>query len=219
MPITTLFVDLDDTVYPANSGVWGAISQRIDEFVMQKFNLEPQAARARRQDLFLRYGTTMRGLQAEYHIDEDEYLAFVHDVPLRDLLRPDPALAAVLRGYSQRKLIFTNADVPHAGRVLGILGLEGCFDAVIDIKAMAPYCKPMAPAFERALALAGATDPACCALLDDQAHNVRAARALGMYTVQVGPVGANEQAAAHVAIASLAELPDVLPLDGEAQWN
>ena len=82
MPYSTLFIDLDDTLYPADSGVWKAIRERIDLYVMEKFHLPLEDARVRRQELFLRYGTTMRGLQAEYQVNEDEYLAFVHDVPL-----------------------------------------------------------------------------------------------------------------------------------------
>lgn len=208
MDFKTLFIDLDDTVYPADSGVWKAIRQRIDLFVAEKFQLPPDDAARLRQKLFLEYGTTMRGLQAVYHIDEDEYLAFVHDVPLADFLKPDPGLALALKQIPQRKMLFTNADTAHARRVLAVLGLQGCFDEVIDIKAMAPYCKPMLPAFEIALRRAGAAAPSDCLLVDDQPHNIRAARALGIYTVRVSASGPDPEA--HATIARLADLPSVL---------
>ena len=172
MNFTTLLIDLDDTVYPADSGVWQAIRQRIDLFVCEKFQLPWEEARQFRQKLFLEYGTTLRGLQAVYHIDEDEYLAFVHDVPLADFLKPDPALEQVLKQLPHRKIIFTNADTAHARRVLAVLGLEACFDEIIDIKVMSPYCKPMPAAFEIALQRAGVEDPAGCMLVDDQAPYV-----------------------------------------------
>lgn len=210
MNFTTLLIDLDDTVYPADSGVWQAIRQRIDLFVSEKFQLPLDQAQQFRQKLFLEYGTTLRGLQTVYHIDEDEYLAFVHDVPLVDLLKPDPDLEQVLEQLPQRKIIFTNADAAHARRVLAVLGLETCFDAIIDIKAMAPYCKPMPPAFEIALRQAGVKDPAGCLLADDQVHNVRTARALGIYAVRVG--AAEPDPAANATIARLADLPEVLPI-------
>ncbi len=208
MNFSTLLIDLDDTVYPADSGVWQAIRQRIDLFVAEKFRLPMEDAMLLRQKLFLEYGTTMRGLQAAYHIDEDEYLAFVHHIPLADYLQPDPELADILGRIPQRKIIFTNADTAHARRVLAVLELEDCFDQIIDIKAMAPYCKPMLPAFEIALRQAGDPVPAGCVLVDDQIHNIRAARELGMFTVRVS---ANPpDPAAHATIARLDELPAVL---------
>jgi pyrimidine 5'-nucleotidase len=212
MSLSTLFIDLDDTVYPAESGVWKAIRARIDQFVAEKFDLGWEDARLLRQRLFLRYGTTMRGLQAEYAIDEDEYLAYVHDVPLADYIAPDPGLGHILRSFSQRKLIFTNADAAHAGRVLSLLGIADCFDAIVDIKRIGPYCKPMPEAFQIALAAAGSPPTENCALVDDHADNLRAARALGMRAIQVGALPPCPHADA--VITRLADLPSVLSLDG-----
>jgi putative hydrolase of the HAD superfamily len=208
MPFSTFLIDLDDTVYPFDSGVWQAIRARIDLYVQLHFHLGPAEARVLRQDLFNRYGTTMRGLQAEYAIDEDEYLAFVHDVPLDQILRPAPELAGMLADYPQRKLIVTNANTAHAHRVLGVLGLTGCFERIIDIKAMAPYCKPMPQAFQRILEQCGESDPARCVLVDDSAGNVQGARAAGFFAVRVAP---QPDPAAHATITRLADLPRVLP--------
>jgi putative hydrolase of the HAD superfamily len=218
MNFSTLFIDLDDTIYPKDSGVWQAIRQRIDLFVVEKFHLNTEQAMKLRQDLFLRYGTTMRGLQAEYHIDEDEYLAFVHHVPLVQFLKPAPELCAMLRRYPQQKVILTNADTAHARRVLSVLGLADCFESIIDIKAMAPYCKPMPEAFKIALDRAGEPDASRCVLVDDAGHNLQAAHQLGFFTVQVGGNGLHEVHRSHefpdAAIQRLADLPDVLPVDG-----
>lgn len=211
MPFSTLFIDLDDTLYPVESGVWMAIRQRIDLYVMQRFQLSLEDARARRHELFLRYGTTMRGLQAEYQVNEDEYLAFVHDVPLASFLHPNPGLCQMLQNYPQRRVIFTNADSNHARRVLDVLGLSACFQQIIDIKAMAPYCKPMQEAFRIALERAGESDPARCVLVDDQVHNVRAAQAFGMHAIRVGPL---EEGFELASISRLEDLPVVLPWDG-----
>jgi len=214
MPYSTLFIDLDDTLYPADSGVWKAIRSRIDQYVMEKLHLSLEEARLRRQDLFLRYGTTMRGLQAEYHVNEDEYLAFVHDVPLTDFLHPNPGLCQMLQKYPQRRVIFTNADVNHARRVLAVLGLGACFQQIIDIKAMSPYCKPMQEAFRIALEKSGEWDPTRCVLVDDQVHNVRAARIFGMHAIRVGSVEPDFESA---TIARLDDLPVVLPWNGAVQ--
>jgi len=211
MDFSTLLIDLDDTVYPKESGVWQAIRERIDQYLVQHFQLTPVAARQLRQDLFMRYGTTMRGLQAEYQIDEDEFLAYVHHVPLGQFLQPAPELAHMLAGYSQRKMILTNADSAHARRVLAVLGLSACFEQIIDIKAMAPYCKPMPAAFGLALKRAGEADPARCVLVDDAAGNIEGGRAAGFFVVRVAD---EADPTAHATIARLADLPRVLPFAG-----
>ena len=63
----------------------------------------------------------VRGLQARHNVDAADYLAFVHDLPLKDYLTPNPVQREILASLTSRKLIFTNADVPHARRVLAAL--------------------------------------------------------------------------------------------------
>lgn len=213
MSYTTIFIDLDDTVYPASSGLWDAIRERIDLYMIDRVHIAPDIVTPLRKNLFSTYGTTMRGLVAEYQIDEQDYLDFVHNVPLADFISPNPLVRQALDLYSQRKVIFTNADTNHANRVLNILQLADCFDQIIDIRAIAPYCKPQPDAFRIALDHSGAKDPAKCVLVDDALFNVTAARELGFYTVQVGPkTSATEP---HASIKSLAELPLVLDPNGQ----
>src|SRR5512142_707586 len=119
MPFTTLFFDLDDTLYPPNNGVWGAIASRIESFMRDRVGIPPEEIPALRQTLFRTYGTTLRGLSITRHVDVHEYLAFVHDIPLKEYLVPDPRIRSIIQRYPQRKLIFTNADRNHAHHVLG----------------------------------------------------------------------------------------------------
>lgn len=208
MPIHTIFFDLDETIYPADSGVWPAISRRIESFLSEVMHFPDDQITGMRTYLYHTYGTTLRGLQAEYHVDTRYYLDYVHDIPLEEYLSPDPALRAVMLGLPQRRVIFTNADRAHAGRVLKAVGLEGCFEQVIDILDIAPYCKPQIEAFEIALRLAGNPDPGECAVVDDSPANLEAAHALGMKTICVaGRFPADHRDA---AIEKLADLPPAL---------
>ncbi|MEZ0396967.1 MAG: pyrimidine 5'-nucleotidase [Anaerolineales bacterium] len=205
MRFTTFFFDLDETLYPASTGLWEVMRERINLFLQERMGFAPEQIETLREQYFREYGTTLRGLQANHQVDMDDYLAFVHDVPLEEYLRPDPRLRAALEAIRARKFIFTNADCAHAERVTKALGLEGVFDGCIDVHAIAPYCKPMPEAFEKALAAAGHPDPRACVLLDDQARITRAARALGMYTVLVGR--ADPGCDADLALLSLVDLP------------
>ncbi len=208
MAFTTFFIDLDDTLYPSSSGLWKAIRQRIDLFVAKKLDLPAGEASALRQGLFREYGTTLRGLQAMYQVDEEEYLNFVHDVPLSSYIGPDPALRAMLLAYPQRKVIFTNAHTAHARRVTMTLGIDDCFERIIDIHAIQPYCKPMPEAFQAAFDLLG-VDPRESVLIDDTLANLVTAKTFGMRTVWI--TEKPPEPAADNLIPFLCQLPSVLP--------
>jgi putative hydrolase of the HAD superfamily len=186
MPITTIFFDLDDTLYPASSGLWDAIRKRIDLYMIERLHIPKEQVHDLRHYLFSTYGTTMRGLQATMQIDAQDYLDFVHDVPVAEFITPNPALRMMLSGLPQRKVIFTNADVKHAMRVLDRLQVSDCFTQIIDILSVAPYCKPQEEAFQMALYLAGTGSASQCVLVDDGLSNLAAAGRLGFFTVRAG---------------------------------
>lgn len=208
MRFTTFFFDLDETLYPSSSGLWMQIRTRINAYMHERLGFSPEEIEVVREKYFREYGTTLRGLQANHKVDMEEYLAYVHDVPLEAHLHPNPELRTALESISSRKFIFTNADCAHAERVTKALGLEGIFDGCIDVHVIAPHCKPMPESFQLALAAAGNPMPRNCVLLDDQGRITREARALGMYTVLVGKELPGFEA--DEALVNLAELPDLM---------
>lgn len=186
MAVNTLIFDLDDTLYPPSSGVWDAIGDRIDQFMLENLDITPDMVTKMRDDLFHQYGTTLRGLQIVHGIDPYKYLNYVHNIPLEEYLKPNPVLRNVLTSINGQKAIFTNSDQNHALRVLDSLGLAGIFERIIDVMDVSPYCKPMPQAFEKALDLLGNPDPAGCVLIEDSIRNVDAAKAMGFHTILVG---------------------------------
>jgi putative hydrolase of the HAD superfamily len=132
------------------------------------------------------YGTTLRGLEARHHIDTEDFLAFVHDLPLGDFLTPNPVQRDVIASLPCRKLVFTNADSAHARRVLAALQLDDLFDSVLDIHTVSPYCKPMPESFAIAQELADEPDPRKCVMIDDLPRTTRAALDVGMASILYG---------------------------------
>ncbi len=185
MRFRTLFIDLDDTLYPKESGLWGAIRQRMTDYMRDQLGFPPEVIQALRQHYFDTYGTTLRGLQIHYQVDPDRYLAYVHDLPLEKFIAPNPQLHALLDSLPQAKWIFTNADANHARRVLARLGLDDCFTGIIDVHALGYLCKPNREAYLRAMQLAGTDRAEECVLFDDSIRNLLPARELGMMTVLV----------------------------------
>ncbi|MCX7975512.1 MAG: pyrimidine 5'-nucleotidase [Bellilinea sp.] len=199
-----LIFDLDDTLYPPESGLWHAIGERINQYIQLRLGFSLSEAIALRDQMYLQYGTTLRGLQLHYGIPPQDYLAFVHDVPLSHHLKPDPHLRKILTSLPFRKIIFTNGDRAHANRVLKTLQVDGCFDGIIDILDIAPYCKPMPESFQLMLEKEAVRDVSRCVLFEDSHRNLVTARAMGMFTVQVGKNGAASEA--HLQIRTIHEV-------------
>jgi putative hydrolase of the HAD superfamily len=185
---TTIFFDLDDTLYPPANGVWAAIRERMTSYMQEKLGLPREEIAALRRQYYETYGTTLRGLQAHNQVDADDFLAYVHDLPIQDMVQPDPALREFLQSLPLRKFIFTNADAAHAGRILNALRVQDCFDGIIDVRALQFNCKPDLIAYQMALDLAREKSPERCLYLDDAPRNLAPAQALGMYTILVGTV-------------------------------
>ncbi len=208
MRFTTILFDLDDTLYPSSTGLWPVLKERMNRYMIERLHIPPPDVPRLREQYFARYGTTLRGLQANYQVDEGEYLAYVHDVDLRDYLHPDPVQQQVLASLPTCNVVFTNADANHARRVLQILELESYFAAVIDINRMKPYCKPSLEAFVLAMQTAGEKSPSKCVMIDDLPHTTRAAMDLGMYALLFGSIA--DASAADAAFSDWRLLPGLL---------
>jgi pyrimidine 5'-nucleotidase len=199
MRFTTIFFDLDDTLYPSHVGLWSAIKARMNDYMEERLKIPPAEIPALREKYYLQYGTTLHGLQKHHHVDVQEYLAYVHDLPLADYLTPDPAVRSIIASLPTRNLIFTNADVHHAERVLAALNLRDLFTAIVDVNAIDPYCKPMPESFDIAMKTAGETDPSHCVMIDDLARTTRAAKQAGLSSILYGGAMVNGDADASLS--------------------
>ena len=183
---TTIFFDLDDTLYPASTGLWHAIKERMNLYMAERMGFDPAEIPQIREKYFLQYGTTLRGLQANHEIDTQDFLTFVHDLPLGDYIQPNPTLCEIIAALGTHNLVFTNADAAHTRRVLKALKLDDCFENIVDVNAVAPYCKPMPESFRIAMRMAGESDPGRCVMIDDLQRTTQAARKAGLFSILFG---------------------------------
>jgi putative hydrolase of the HAD superfamily len=186
MPINNIFLDLDGTLYPHNNGIWELIAARMERYMHEVIGIPLAEVPTTRQSYFLEYGTTLRGLMNNHHIDPEHFLAYVHDVPVEDYLKPDEPLRQILKAIPQPKWILTNSDKPHAVRVLDALNLRDQFEDILDITVMQYENKPNPGVFHKALVYAGNARADHSLFVDDIPHNVAQAKALGWLTVLVG---------------------------------
>jgi putative hydrolase of the HAD superfamily len=207
-----LLCDLDNTLYPADSGLMSAVGGRMLRYIVERIGLPPDEAEQLKLQYYREYGTTMRGLILHHGIDPEDYLAFVHDVPLEGYIRPNPDLDTMLAGIPLRKAVFTNADEDHAIRVLDRLGVRHHFERIVDVHEFGFNSKPHADAYRRILEVLDA-HPAQCIMVDDSAENLAPARALGMLTVLAGnesPLQTRSQDGTDLHIIDILDLADAI---------
>jgi putative hydrolase of the HAD superfamily len=207
--VSVLFFDLDNTLYPQSLGVVARIDQRINEYLRLRLGVAADEVDAVRRRFWAEHGTTLRGLMVRHAVDAADYLSFVHDVELDDLLRPEPALRPMLARLPGRKAVFTNASRVHASRVLAALGLEGAFEVVIALEDLGYVPKPATEAFRSALDRLGERSGERSTMIDDIPANLRGAKRAGMRTVWVTDRGEVDESIDHV-VATVLELEAIL---------
>jgi putative hydrolase of the HAD superfamily len=200
--------DLDNTLYPPENGLFGAVDARINEFLATHLGVSGPAADELRRRYHDEYGITLVGLMQEHGTEPHRYLDFVHHVPVGDYLDADPGLRRLVGGLPGRRSIFTNGSRRHALAVLAALGLEGLFEEIFDIVALGFRPKPDPETYRTVLERLG-VDARRAILLDDLARNLAPARAIGVRTVLVGTT--EPVPAAEFSIKTVHDLPAILP--------
>jgi len=225
-----LFIfDLDNTLYPSELPIWRMVDERIELYVRERIGTDAEAARRIRMDYLADYGSTLRGLMRHHGVRPAEYLEYIHDVPVPDLVPARPELQEMLAGLPGRCVVFTNGSMDYARRVLGALGVEGRMEGIYGIEFMEYIAKPSPYPYGKLLRAAGTRAEDSC-FCEDSRRNLLPAQELGMFTVLVGG-DAEPQASLlkrmpppsfrpHAVIDDVCDLPGVLhgfpPLSREA---
>lgn len=185
MTIRAILFDLDNTLYPASSGVMQTIDRRIGEYVQQRLGLPEDEAAQLRHYLYTTYGTTLRGLQERHTgIETEEYLQFVHNIEIDKLLTFDAELDIALSRLHVPKVIFTNSPREHAERVLSAMQLTHHFERIFDLRCFNFIAKPDPSCYHYVLAELG-VEGSEALLLEDTAQNLAPAKALDMTTILI----------------------------------
>ncbi|MFT4150449.1 MAG: pyrimidine 5'-nucleotidase [Paracoccaceae bacterium] len=211
--VTTWVFDLDNTLYPPSARLFDQIEARMTDWVMTRLSVDrPEADRLRRH-YWATYGTTLAGLMAEHGIEPVAYLDHVHDIDMA-ALSPDPVLAGRIARLPGRRIVFTNADIRYAARVLAARGLSGVFDALYGVEESGFHPKP-APRAYAAIREVDGFDPARAAMFEDDPRNLAEPHALGMRTVHIAPAAAPAPHIHHHAPDLSEFLGRIVPLEGD----
>lgn len=175
--------DLDNCLYPASTGLFELIDERMGAYIQRLLDCGPEEARRVQKAHFHEHGTTLAGLMKEHDIDPHQFLDDVHNIPL-DRVQCDHRLAAALGRLPGRRFVFTNGDATYARRVLQAIGVHDRFEDLHDIHASELRPKPDPHGYQLLCERFG-IDPEHALLADDMVQNLVPAKALGMTVVWV----------------------------------
>ena len=184
MPFDLAVIDLDNTLYAADSGVFDRMDKRMTAFVAKELNVDDEEANRLRVKYWKEYGTTLRGMMLHHGMEPEAFLHDVHDINAHEILKKDVNLDIALGRLPGRKVIHTNGIREHAERILEALGISHHFEHIYDIRFNNYIPKPSVETLARLIEREGFT-PRRTLVVDDMEANLEVASQLGCKTVWI----------------------------------
>ena len=181
--INTWIFDLDNTLYPADSGIFQQVHILMGDFVSQHLNIELKEAKALQKKYYKQHGTTLKGMMDNHGVDPDHFLTEVHKLDY-SIVGPNKELNQQLEKLEGRKIIYTNANRQHADDVLKRLELTHMFKEIFDIKNANYIPKPEITPYQQIIKNFD-IDSSSAIMFDDIAKNLVPAKNVGFTSVWV----------------------------------
>jgi putative hydrolase of the HAD superfamily len=177
--------DLDDTLHDASAHIFPQLNQAMTQYIMDTLALDEPAAFKLRQHYWRIYGATLKGLMRHHGTDPYHFLDKTHELmELPQMVIQTKSLRHFLQRLSGRKVVFTNAPMAYAQRVLDLLGIEDLFETVFSVESTRFHPKPAVRGFKRLLTTISA-NAADCVMVEDSLPALRTAKRMGMKTIYV----------------------------------
>lgn len=174
-----IFFDLDNTLYPASSGVLQEMNRRIGIYCAEYFGIEEDEANNKRKGQHHAFGTTLQWLRVCHGLmDPEPYIKAIHPVNMEDFVEPNPQLRSFISALPKDYVLLTNSPMEHALRTLKALDLADLFPRIWDLRRMGYRGKPQREAYEMVLGDLGLKASETI-LVDDNSANLDGFRELG----------------------------------------
>src|SRR3982750_3115872 len=89
--------DLDNCLYPASTGLFALIDERMGAYIQRLLGCDAIEAKRVQKAHFHEHGTTLAGLMRHHGVDAHDFLEDVHAIPLDRVSRDDRLSRALSR--------------------------------------------------------------------------------------------------------------------------
>jgi len=203
----TWLFDLDNTLHNATPHIFPHINRSMRQYIERHLGVDESEATRIRQEYWIRYGATLRGLMRHHGTDPKHFLWETHQFPdLGRMLDFERPMLHILRKLPGKKILFSNAPRHYTDAILEMTGLGRCFSATYSVENLRFQPKPMLAGF-RTLLRAEHLDPKRCIMVEDSLPNLISAKKLGMKTVWVS-TSLRQSPFVDIKIKSVLQLPE-----------
>jgi putative hydrolase of the HAD superfamily len=161
------------------------MNKAMTQYIMNTLNVDEHHAFRLRQHYWRIYGATLKGLMRHHGVDPYHFLCETHDnMDLENMVSETKKLRHCINRLKGRKVIFTNAPMNYAIRVLNVLGIADLFTVVFSVESTKFHPKPSVRGFQQLLHVikAKASD---CVMMEDNLPALMTAKRMGMKTVWI----------------------------------
>ena len=121
-------IDMDDTLYSASADMFKQIDSAMTRYIQRNLALEHSQANELRLHYWYKYGVTYYGLWKDYGVDPHEFLTSTHLFVDTSKVTTSGDTAKALAKLPGKKILFTNAPLCFADKILKQLNLSHSFD-------------------------------------------------------------------------------------------
>lgn len=181
---TILVFDLDNTLYPYQSGLYTHINERMNCFIAERLCQSLSEVDRVRTRFIQQYGTTQEGLSKHYGISPQDFLAYAHDIQIESFIQPNHCLKDLMKSIPFPKYLFSNSPLLAIQRVLTHLEIDQFFSGLISIETSQYIGKPNPSSFQAIIKIL----PEKCdkvLFFDDEPKNIEAGKVFGWHGVWV----------------------------------
>ncbi len=216
--ISTLILDVDGTLYRFPSGSFStselrkAVLKNAQKYISEKLEVSEKQAQKLLDDIAQTDGENIStALEKRHGVDRYDYFNTVWDLPAEQFVKVDPAVAQTLRALSKSYQIILLSDAPMVWmkKIVSLLGASDLISEHNMYSGESDTRKIFGNAFTSIIKKNNLAAQECVAVGDQETTDISPARQIGMKTVRVSlePNGT----LADATIASITQLPDVLP--------
>ncbi len=151
--INYILFDVDNTLYPASSGMGKEMIRRINIYVSRYLGVSvKKAAEMRAERDPEKYDSTLDWLVKKYSFNNTEsFFSFIHPPNPKDFFSVNNSLKNMMRHLEYPASILTNAPMEHAERITNYLEIRSFFEHIFDLKFNNFTGKPNKSAYKNVL--------------------------------------------------------------------
>ena len=179
----TWIFDLDNTLHDTGRKLFPIINKKMNAYIQNLLNINELQASKIRQDYWIKYGSTLKGLMKNYDVNPHDFLNKTHNINnYRNLVFPAYNLIKILSNLSGRKILFTNAPKLYALKIVNHCNISQFFQDFHFIENSSFNGKPSKESMMRFLAKHKIKK---AYFVDDEKENLKVAKQFGIQTIWI----------------------------------